>query len=162
DEPDTGALLREARKRGVETRVLDLGENPGDAAAEAPEGPIGIAGGDGSLGPVAAVAIERDVPFVCIPVGRRNHFARDAGLPRDDLPAALAAFTGEERRIDVGRAGDRVFLNNVSLGIYADLVHRRRALTAALRAEPLEATLDGEPLPARIILVANNSYSLAL
>src|SRR5438477_65172 len=138
--------------RSIE-EALELGETPGDAAAEAPEGPIGIAGGDGSLGPVAAVAIERDVPFVCIPVGRRNHFARDAGLPRDDLPAALAAFTGEECRIDVGRAGDRVFLNNVSLGVYAHLVHRRdrarrrrealaaaRALALAVRADPLEAT----------------------
>ena len=33
--------------------------------------------------------------------------------------------TGEERRIDVGRANDRLFLNNVSLGVYARLVHRR-------------------------------------
>ena len=40
--------------------------------------------------------------------------------------AALAAFAdGVETRVDVGRAGDRLFLNNVSLGVYARLVHRR-------------------------------------
>ena len=51
-----------------------------------------MAGGDGSLAAVAAVAIERDVPFVCIPFGTRNHFARDLGLDRDDPLGALAAF----------------------------------------------------------------------
>ena len=79
-----------------------------------------MAGGDGSLAAVAEVAIEQDVPFVCIPFGTRNHFARDLGLDRDDPLAALAAFDGGvERRVDVGRVGDRLFLNNVSLGLYA-------------------------------------------
>src|SRR5438093_9307738 len=32
----------------------------------------------------AAAALERDVPFVCIPFGTRNHFARDIGLDRHD------------------------------------------------------------------------------
>ena len=43
-----------------------------------------MAGGDGSLGAVAQVAIERDLPFVCIPWGTRNHFANDVGLDTDD------------------------------------------------------------------------------
>ena len=86
---------------------------------------LGIAGGDGSLAPIAALAIETDRAFVCIPFGTRNHFARDLGLDRDDPLGALRAFDGSERRIDVGRAGDRLFLNNVSLGLYARLVHRR-------------------------------------
>ena len=50
-----------------------------------------MAGGDGSLAAVAEVAIERDLPFVCIPFGTRNHFARDLGLDRDDPLGALAA-----------------------------------------------------------------------
>ncbi len=84
-----------------------------------------MAGGDGSLAAVAAVALERDVPFVCVPFGTRNHFARDLGLDRDDPLGAVRAFGGAERRIDVGRADRRLFLNNVSLGVYAWLVHRR-------------------------------------
>ena len=50
-----------------------------------------MAGGDGSLGAVAQVAIERELPFVCVPFGTRNHFARDLGLDRNDPIAALAA-----------------------------------------------------------------------
>jgi diacylglycerol kinase family enzyme len=137
---------------------------------------LGVAGGDGSLAPVAEVAIERDVPFVCVPFGTRNHFARDLGLDREDPIAALDAFGGSERTIDVGRAGDRLFLNNVSLGLYALLVHhreshrRRRNAFAQLRALLLLArnrdgiglSVDGKPVEAQIALVANNDYSLDL
>jgi diacylglycerol kinase family enzyme len=174
-EPPVDELRREAERRGISVHVLAQGKSPAEAARLAKDGPIGAAGGDGTLAAVAAVARERDAPFVCVPYGTRNHFARDVGLDRADPIAALAAFEGTERRIDVGRAGDRLFLNNVSLGVYAHLVHRRdrarrrrellaagRALALALRADPLEATLDGKPLPARIVLVANNHYSLAL
>jgi diacylglycerol kinase family enzyme len=174
-EPPVDELRQEAERRGVAVHVLAPGESPADAARLAPDGPIGGAGGDGTIAGVAAVARERDVPFICVPYGTRNHFARDVGLDRKDALGALAAFDGQERRIDVGRVGDRLFLNNVSLGVYAHLVHRRerrrrqrealaaaRALALALKADPLEATLDGEPLPARILLVANNHYSLDL
>ena len=144
----------------------------GDVEADA----IGIAGGDGSLAPVAEVAIDRDLPFVCVPFGTRNHFARDLGLDRADPLAALDAFRGEERRIDVGRAGERLFLNNLSFGAYASLVHRReahrrrreslarlRALVRTLRHPyRLRLRVDGEPLAARIALVANNAYELKL
>jgi len=125
---------------------------------------------------VAEVAIERDVPFVCVPFGTRNHFARDLGLDRDDPIGALDAFMGSERRIDVGRAADRPFLNNVSLGLYALLVHhrehhrRRRNAFAQLRALLLLArnrdstglSVDGKPVDAQIALVANNDYKLEL
>lgn len=137
---------------------------------------IGIAGGDGSLAPVADVAIDRDLPFVCVPFGTRNHFARDLDLDRGDPLAALEAFRGEERRIDVGRAGERLFLNNVSFGVYASLVHRReahrrrreslarlRALQRTLRHPyRLRLRVDGEPLGARVVLVGNNAYDLKL
>ena len=65
-----------------------------------------MAGGDGSLAAVAEVAIERDVPFVAVPFGTRNHFARDLGLDREDPLAALGAFDGSERRVDVGRVNE--------------------------------------------------------
>jgi diacylglycerol kinase family enzyme len=97
------------------------------------------------------------------------------GLDRDDPLAALAAFSGEERRIDVGRANGRLFLNNVSVGIYASLVHRRerhrrrgealarvRALGRALRDWHPSFVVDGEPVDARVILIANNRYRLDL
>jgi diacylglycerol kinase family enzyme len=113
---------------------------------------------------------------VCVPFGTRNHFARDLGLDREDPLGALAAFSGVERRIDVGWAGERLFLNNVSLGLYAGLVHRRerhrgrrqalasvRALSlAALHRHRLHVSIDGREVAARVILIANNAYMLDL
>jgi diacylglycerol kinase family enzyme len=169
-------LADAARALGVDVRVLSRTDDPEALAREADARALGMAGGDGSLAPVAAAAIERDVPFVCVPFGTRNHFARDLGLDRDDPVAALAAFGGEERRIDVGRIGDAVFLNNVALGVYARLVHRRerhrrrREVLARARAvamlvrqpQALHVTVDGRPLAARVIVVANNDYDLQL
>ena len=174
--PGVEELVRTAGARGVETHVLVEGENAAEIARRADADVIGIAGGDGSLAAVAAVALERGVPFVCVPFGTRNHFARDLGLDRDDPLAAVAAFDGRERRIDVARAGDRLFLNNVSLGLYARLVHRRerhrrrRQALARARAwlillthrDPLGITVNGEPRDTRLVVVANNRYELEL
>jgi diacylglycerol kinase family enzyme len=170
----TEELVREARSRGIQTHVLRAGEDAGEIARAAHADVLGMAGGDGSLGAVAEVALERDVAFVSVPFGTRNHFARDLGLDRNDPVGALRAFEGVERRIDVGRADERLFLNNVSLGLYAHLVHRRehhrrrREAFARLRAwaivlthrEPLGITIDGKPVESQIVLVANNAYAL--
>jgi diacylglycerol kinase family enzyme len=142
-------LVEAARARGVRVQVLAEGDDPGALARRAvAEGAdaVGVAGGDGSLGPVAAVAVAADVPFVCVPSGTRNHFAADLGLDRADPLAALEAFAGPERRIDVGMVGDRMFLNNVSLGAYADLVAdpRYRAGKLATAHAVLPASLRGE------------------
>jgi diacylglycerol kinase family enzyme len=137
-----------------------------------------MAGGDGSLAAVAAVALERDLPFVCIPFGTRNHFARDLGIDRDDPVGALDAFQGRERRIDVGAVGERLFLNNVSLGLYASFVHdparkTRNRLMAFLRMAPVALGRGRSPLDvsfefegrrerhaALVVLVANNDYRI--
>jgi diacylglycerol kinase family enzyme len=82
-----------------------------------------MAGGDGSQGLVAQVALAHDLGFACVPVGTRNHFAKDLGLDPDDPIGALDAFgDAEEVRIDLGLVADRVFVNNVSLGVYAMIV----------------------------------------
>jgi diacylglycerol kinase family enzyme len=168
-------LAAEAQSGDVETHVLQEGEDAAELARASGAEVLGIAGGDGSLGPVAAVALERGAAFVCIPFGTRNHFARDLGLDRDDAIGALKAFgSGTERRIDVGRAGEQLFLNNVSLGVYARLVHRReehrrrREAFARMRAwtillthrQALGITIDGEEIETRLVLVANNAYVL--
>src|SRR3982750_4817823 len=103
--PTADELIGEARARGIETHVVRPGEDVSSLARAATSDVLGMAGGDGSVSAVAQVAIERQVPFVCVPFGTRNHFARDVGLDRDDPFAALEAFGGEELRIDVGRAG---------------------------------------------------------
>ncbi|MFL5680801.1 MAG: diacylglycerol/lipid kinase family protein [Chloroflexota bacterium] len=174
--PSPDELVEAARKRGIETRILGNGDDAGALARNADADALGMAGGDGSLAQVAEAAIDRDVPFVVVPFGTRNHLARDVGLDRDDPIAALAAFGGQERRIDVGRADGRLFLNNVSFGVYASLVHRRehhrrrRAALARARAllrtvrhpHRLRLIVDGNPTAARVILIANNAYELKL
>ncbi len=93
-----------------------------------------MAGGDGSLAVVAAAAAAHDLPFVCIPAGTRNHFALDVGVDRQDVPGALDAFNdGVERQIDMAQVNGRLFLNNVSLGIYGDAVQRPAYRDAKLR-----------------------------
>jgi diacylglycerol kinase family enzyme len=174
--PSAEDLAAEAGSLGIETRILEPGEDAAELARASSADTLGMAGGDGSLAAVAEVALEGDRAFVCIPFGTRNHFARDLGLDRDDPIGALKSFGGSERRIDIGRADDRLFLNNVSLGVYARLVHRReehrrrRNVLARMRAwaillthrEPLGITIDGNPVETRFVLVANNAYVLEL
>ena len=84
---------------------------------------LGVAGGDGTQALVAGIAADAGLPFLCISAGTRNHFAMDLGLDRDDPSTCLEALTeGIERRIDLGRIGDRIFVNNASFGVYAELV----------------------------------------
>ena len=173
-------LVAAARARGVQVHLLEPGDDPAALARQAVAAgaeALGVAGGDGSLGLVAAVAVEADLPFVCIPVGTRNHFAGDLGLDRADPLAALDAFDGPERRIDVGMVGDRMFVNNVSLGAYADVVAEpgyraeklattHAVLLGALRGERALLRLDfRDPAGRRyrdvlLLLVANNAYEL--
>jgi len=178
DDPSPGALQRAARERGVETHLLKQGDDPGALARASGAAVLGAAGGDGSLAPVAAAALETGAAFVCIPFGTRNHFARDLGLDRDDPLAALPAFDDDavERRIDVGKAGGMTFLNNISFGAYAGLVdrrehHRRRGETlararalvqTARRRHRLHARVNDEELAARVLLVGNNRYDVDL
>ena len=137
-----------------------------------------MAGGDGSLATVAAAAAERDLPFICLPAGTRNHFALDLGIVRHDLIGALDAFTEAlERRIDMAEVNGRPFLNNVSLGIYGDAVQRSAYRDAKLRTmldtvhEVLSSTaptpelLVTDDLARRhtsplVVLVSNNEYAL--
>ena len=127
---------------------------------------------------MAAVAAEHDIPFVCIPVGTRNHFARDLGVDRNDPIGALDAFTpGVESRIDLAQVNDRSFVDNVSLGVYAEAVHRpgyRRAegrtLLAAVRdaigGEATGSTMrftdvhGVEHDQALVLLVSHDPYAL--
>jgi diacylglycerol kinase family enzyme len=156
----------------------DLGQLAA-AAVDAGADVLGMAGGDGSLATVAAAAMSHDLPFVCIPAGTRNHFALDVGVLRHDLLGALAAFTsGVERRVDVAEVNDRIFLNNVSLGIYGDAVQMpeyrgdklrvlletaRTVLGPGAAAAGIAVTDDvgrAHHDPA-VILVSNNPYELA-
>jgi diacylglycerol kinase family enzyme len=174
-------LAERARDAGIEAVILDPGQDlaalAGDAVAAGAD-VLGMAGGDGSLAVVAAVASAHGIPFVCVPAGTRNHFALDVGVDRRDVASALDAFThGVERRIDAAEVNGRMFLNNVSLGIYGDAVRspayrdaKARTLleTAAEVMGPgagklaldLVDDLGHEHGQPAVVLVSNNPYSL--
>ncbi|WP_268761378.1 diacylglycerol kinase family protein, partial [Frankia sp. AvcI1] len=123
---DRHHLAQEAARRGITVVTLtehadlrSLAEDAADHGADV----VGMAGGDGSQALVADVARRRGMAFVCVPAGTRNHFALDLGLDRKDVVGALDAFDhAVEQRVDLGQLGDRVFVNNVSLGVYAEIV----------------------------------------
>jgi diacylglycerol kinase family enzyme len=174
-------LAGEAEKRGIETVELKAGEDLADlvraAVARGADG-LAMAGGDGSQALVAAIAAEHDLPYACIPSGTRNHFALDLGVDREDVVGALDAFLdGGERYVDLGEVNGRVFVNNVSLGVYAEAVGQDRYRESKLRTllDTLADTLGpgGEAAELRwidpegndrhstaLILVSNNAYLL--
>jgi len=130
-------VAREARARGVEPVELHLGDDLGTLVHDAIENgadALGVAGGDGTQAIVAAIAADRGLPYVCVPAGTRNHFALDLGVDRDDVVGALDAFTnGRERVVDLAEVNGRVFVNNVSFGVYAEAVQSAGYRDAKLR-----------------------------
>jgi diacylglycerol kinase family enzyme len=176
------ALADEARTRGIEPIEFgppwDLDALVRKAVADGADG-LAMAGGDGSQAVVAAVAAETGLPYACIPSGTRNHFALDLGVDRDDVVGALDAFVdGGERIVDLAEVNGRVFVNNVSLGVYAEAVQRpgyRRAKVRTL-LDTVTDVLGGREAAQRlrwttphgrtmagaaVILIGNNQYRLS-
>lgn len=132
-----------AVEQGITIKLLQKGDDVEALARQAArEGAdvLGVSGGDGSIGAVAKVALEQDLPMVVLPGGTRCHFARDLGLDPNRIADALAGFHGVERHVDVADINGRMFLNNVSFGLYADIVdspgyreHKLRAGRNVLR-----------------------------
>jgi diacylglycerol kinase family enzyme len=174
------SLADEARRRGIKPVEMQLGgdlEQLVRTEVAAGADALAMAGGDGSQAVVAAIAAEFDLPYACIPAGTRNHFALDLGVDREDVVGALDAFvSGGERRVDLAEVNGRVFVNNVSLGVYAEAVQRDGYREAKLRTlietgAELTASEDGNKLiwhspsgrrhvSSAAILVSNNRYRL--
>ncbi|MEA2292532.1 MAG: hypothetical protein QOE86_171 [Solirubrobacteraceae bacterium] len=175
-------LPGEARARGIEPIELHLGDDLEQlvrAAVDRGADALAMAGGDGSQAVVASVAAETGLPYACIPAGTRNHFALDLGVDRDDVVGALDAIgSGGEQLVDLAEVNGRVFVNNVSLGLYAVAVEREGYREAKLRtiadtvpdvlgpgAQPLDLHWDepgsiAGPAGAAALLVSNNRYRL--
>jgi diacylglycerol kinase family enzyme len=174
-------LADEADARGIDAVELEPGDDLWElvrGAVDRGADALAMAGGDGSQAIVAAVAAEHGLPYACIPAGTRNHFALDLGVDRDDVVGALDAFVdGRERVVDLADVNGRVFVNNVSLGLYAEAVQRAGYRDAKVRTiletVPDAVGPDGRPLDLRwtdpdgdshrtgaTILVSNNRYRL--
>jgi diacylglycerol kinase family enzyme len=172
-------LEDECRKRGIEPVVLKPGDDLLELARDAADRSadvIGMAGGDGSQALVASVAAERGIPMVVVPAGTRNHLALDLGLDREDVVGGLDAFgEARERKMDLADVNGKVFVNNVSLGLYAAIVRspeyrdaKRDTTLSALPkvlgpgTEPFDLRFTGpdgnEHRGAHLIQISNNPY----
>lgn len=141
---------------------------------------IVMGGGDGTISTGADCLAGTEIPLGVLPLGTLNHFARDLGVPLPWRDAVASLSNGEARAVDVGEVNGRVFINNCSLGSYADAVRKRDALrrlhgagkwwammlaTIAvfrrLRRIRVQIAANGQIFPLRtpFVVVANNRYS---
>jgi diacylglycerol kinase family enzyme len=119
----------EFARQGVDAEVAsvaaaEFGERA-RAAVGAGARAVVAGGGDGTIGTVAAVLADSGVPLGVLPLGTRNHFARDLGLAVTLQQAVAVIAAGHARAIDVGDVNGRIFINNASLGLYPQIVQER-------------------------------------
>ncbi len=140
-------------------------------------------GGDGSLNAVAAALAGTDIPMGVLPLGTRNHFAKDLGLPLELERAVAVIAQANATAVDVAEVNGQVFINNSSIGAYPFMVldrdRRRNAhglakwsamVLAAIRTlwkfprrrllTVVEGRSDSHRTPC--VFIGNNEYSLSL
>jgi diacylglycerol kinase family enzyme len=179
---DTDALVEAARTADVE--VIELSPEI-DCVREIRERAgrgmrlFIAAGGDGTVHHVVQAVAQTDSVLAVIPTGTYNHFARDLGIPLEWEAALDVALHGDTRQIDAARINDRFFINNVSLGLYPELVaHREKhgrdyprwkarlsALYRTLRKYPhvtlsVQTEAQENVIRTHVFMVSNNSYDL--
>ncbi|HEY0371226.1 MAG TPA: diacylglycerol kinase family protein [Thermoanaerobaculia bacterium] len=137
------------------------------------------AGGDGTVHHVLQAVVHSEAALAILPLGTYNHAARDLGIPLDWREALEVALSGSTRQIDAGRINERFFINNVSIGLYPDLVTRREehgrdyprwkarlfALYATLRKYQhvtlaVETEHLNESIRTHVFMISNNQYDL--
>jgi diacylglycerol kinase family enzyme len=138
-----------------------------------------VGGGDGTLGRMAGLLAEKGTTLGILPLGTRNHLARELGIPLDLPGAAALIAVGTVRAIDLARINGAPFINNASIGLYPQLVREREqrstpkwiaaipASLAALRRikhHRLHLALPGDGKDSDIVtpmlFVGNNHYAL--
>jgi diacylglycerol kinase family enzyme len=125
------------------------------AAVERGAKRILIAGGDGSIGTAATLMAGTECELAILPAGTLNHFAKDAGIPVELTEAIQVASGTITTTVDVGKVGDRIFLNTSSIGVYVTFVrvrdrmerwlpYRLASIVASIRAFTLLPTIRVE------------------
>ena len=76
-----------------------------------------VVGGDGTLQSVIPELVGSPVPVGVIPAGSGNDFARALGIPLHPEKALDSLLTGQIRKMDIARTGDRFCVTVVGIGI---------------------------------------------
>ncbi|MGR3198436.1 MAG: diacylglycerol/lipid kinase family protein [Paracoccus sp. (in: a-proteobacteria)] len=103
---------------------------PGLARKVAGEGfdLVVAAGGDGTQSAVAGALAGTDVVMGVLPGGTFNYFARDLGVGETIEDALDTLLDARVDHVDVGDMNDLIFLNNVSLGAYPQILKTREGI----------------------------------
>jgi diacylglycerol kinase (ATP) len=104
------------RSFGAEVEPFAIDELERAVAAGADR--LVVAGGDGSIAPVAAAAGRAALPLALLPAGTANDFARRLGLPLELSAAARLAVCGTQvQKLELGWMEERPFVNVASAGL---------------------------------------------
>ena len=134
---------------------------------------VAVWGGDGSIRSVATHVAGTQAALLPGPGGTHNHFANMCGIAT--VEALEGAVDGDDIAIDVGMAGDDLFLNNVSFGWYSELVRRREKYQALMprklakassvavqiwQTRRIRVSVNGEPERIWMAWIGNGEHSL--
>lgn len=139
---------------------------------------ICCSGGDGTMNEVASGIVEAglDIPVGYMPSGSTNDFAEFHGISCDITKTARRIVEGTEHAVDVGRLGDKYFINAADfgaftwlpyttpqrlknkLGFYAYVLDGMKDL-AKIQSEHLRVTVNGQTKEGEYIfgIVASSS-----
>lgn len=127
-----GRLTQALQDRGLEVQIGWTLEEHAALVAKARQDPgcrcLVAVGGDGTVS--ALINAQPGVPITVLPAGTENLFARHFGIGRNPKALARAIAKGWTRRIDLGRAGDRLFSLMAGIGFDADVVSRHHQARA--------------------------------
>lgn len=105
---------------------------PGDAARTARElgaefDRIACSGGDGTLHELVeglmGLPENARPPVGYLPAGTTNDYARNLKLPRGMENMATLAVTGDPRKVDIGRLGEKYFIYVAAFGLFTDVAY---------------------------------------
>lgn len=85
-----------------------------------------IAGGDGTINRIVNFMRNQHLttPIAVLPTGTANDFAAMLSMPNNPLKALRAIINGKESKIDLGKVGERYFVNVLSCGLMCDVSQR--------------------------------------
>jgi diacylglycerol kinase family enzyme len=115
----------EAAGLPVNVKAVEGDAIPGAIEAAAKSGRVAVGGGDGTQGTAAAICAKAGATLGILPLGTRNHLARELGIPMDLPGAAKTIADGKTRTIDLSDVNGHVFVNNASIGFYPAMVRAR-------------------------------------
>lgn len=141
------------------------------------------AGGDGTIGAVAAGVHRHGRTLGVLSMGTFNFFARGLDLPEGIAEGIDLIAAGRTRKVDIGTINDEIFLNNASLGLYPAILAQREGIyrrwgrsrlaahwsvlvtfTRFHRPLSLRVSVDGREISRRtpLAFVAHSAYQLDL